>query len=179
MVVWAEPGVVLDYPITRVFKSPYGYPGVCTHVWLEGCRSIEGPVLYLEPDAWPCCPDWYFKLKDEYAALGCPGAMVTADCHEPYDVVGGIGVYDLAKLTQISIDELLANFPAFDSWIGQLPDDTKKTALIRHSYAIYQNDQLVGFHYFASQENYDKHCKGAAIFHKDSFGSVQKWATKT
>ena len=178
MTVWAEPGVALDHKIARHFESPYGYPEVCTHMWHSAVTSIRGPVLYLEPDAWPCAPNWYEILVEEYRRQGEPGAMVSASVHPPHDMVGGIGIYDASKLPiGASYDEFRQKIragAAFDEWIGGLPE-TKRTPLIRHSYGIYVGGQLIGFHMFGSRERFDAMCSGAAIFHKDAFGSVAKW----
>jgi hypothetical protein len=177
MVVWAEPGVKLDHKIDRVFESPYGYPEVCTDMWHAALQCIGGPVLYLEPDAWPCAPNWYEVLCAEYDRLGRPGAMVTASTHPPHDLVGGIGVYDASKLPMDKYYEhLRGQIPeglAFDWWIGQ--QNPARTPLIRHSYGIYDKGVVVGFHAFQTREHFLRMCEGAAIFHKDAFGTIGKW----
>ena len=62
---------------------------------------------------------------------------------------------------------------AFDWWIAK--QNPAKTHLIRHSYGVYQGGQVIGYHAFLSRERFAEMCAGAAIFHKDAFGTVSKW----
>jgi hypothetical protein len=182
MIVWAEPDVNLDCKINKRYKSPFEYPKICTDIWLNCVSSINEPVLYLEPDAWPLVPNWFKSIEREYLLLGQPGAMVTADYHYPYDVVGGIGVYDWNKLPHLTMDKIHSEIPewaCFDTWIGTLPDDVrKKTNLIRHSYGVYENDEFVDHHKIDTYEKFVKLTSDGAIFHKDKYGLVGHWVDK-
>ena len=180
MVVWAEPGVKVDHKIDRVFTSSYGYPEVCTQMWHEACTVLREPVLYLETDAWPCAPNWYEVLAADYAQRGNPAALVTASCHPPHDTVGGIGIYDAKKLplpkTYGEFRTWIREGAAFDEWIGTLgAEHVAKTPLIRHSYGIYLGANLIGYHAFGARAHFERMCRGAAIFHKDAYGTVSKW----
>jgi hypothetical protein len=179
LIVWAEPDVNINYKIDRIYKSEYGYPKVCSDVWLTAISTINEPVLYLEPDAWPLIPNWFSKLKQEYKELGEPASMVTNDCYPPYDLVGGIGVYDWNKLPHLTIDEIHSEIPewaCFDTWIGNLPDDLKKKSkLIRHSYGVYVDDEFVDHHIIDTEDKFLKLTSGGAIFHKDKYGLIANW----
>jgi hypothetical protein len=178
LVVWAEPDVESDSPIARRFQSPFGYPEVTTHVWYEMLMSVGCPALYIEPDAWPCALGWHASLCAEYENAGRPRALVTDSCNPPHDLVSGIGIYDPTKLalpaTYEEFRSMIPGHVAFDWWVAQqLP---VKTPLIRHNYAIYRDGVVVGHHVFNTQEHFQRVCSGAAIFHKDAFGSVARWA---
>jgi predicted SAM-dependent methyltransferase len=173
MVVWSEPGVKVDHKIDRVFNSPDGYPEVCNQIWFEALTTLGAPVLYLEPDAWPCAVNWFDLLAADYAQRGNPAALVTAGQHP----IGGIGIYDAKKLplpkTHAEFRAQIRPGAAFDDWVYNLGPE--KTPLIRHSYGIYQGPEVIGHHFFNTRAHFERFCHGAAIFHKDVFGTLSRW----
>jgi predicted SAM-dependent methyltransferase len=177
MVIWAEPGVKVDHKIARTYTSNYGVPEASTQIWFEAVTTLGAPVLYLEPDAWPCAVNWFDLLSADYERRGNPPALVTASGTPPYDMVGGIGIYDATKLplpkTHAEFQAQIRLGAAFDEWVGNLGPE--KTALIRHSYGIYQGADVVGHHVFNSRAHFERICHGAAIFHKDAFGTLSRW----
>ena len=185
IVVWAEPGVKVDHKIDRVFQSSYGYPEIASHIWHEACTTLRGPVLYLETDAWPVAVNWCEAIKAEYEKCGRPPALITASAKEmgsptpPDHVCSGIAVYDAQQLSLGSYQEFRQRIPyglAWDWWIPQQAG-VRRTPLIRHSYGIYRGGQVIGLHAFYSREHFQRMCGGAAIFHKDAFGTCAQWVS--
>lgn len=179
LVVWTEPDVNVNCKVDRHYKSEHNYPKVCSDIWMSGISSIDGPVLYLEPDAWPLVTNWFTKLKRGYKKLGEPAAMVTQDCLPPYDMVGGIGIYDYNKLPKLDIDmihNLIPEWACFDTWVGDLTDKyKKKSKLIRHSYGVYENGYFKKHHRIDTKEKFLKLTRGGAIFHTDKYGLIADW----
>jgi hypothetical protein len=192
MVIWAEPGVNVDHKIDYIFQSPYEYPEINTHVWYEACTKLREPVLYLETDAWPVAENWAKAIETEYENFGQPPALITASTDHaeatagnrnidpPYYVCSGIGVYDAVQLPLGDYEEFRKKIPYGMAWDWWIPQQTgiKRTPLIRHSYGIYSNGEVVGWHAFFSRNHFQRMCEGAAIFHKDPVGSCVQWVDK-
>jgi hypothetical protein len=180
LIVWAEPDVNINYKVDKRYKSDYIPQNILTSdIFLKAISPINEPVLYLESDAWPLVKDWSLILEEEYYKLNSPGAMISSDSYPPFDLVGGIGIYNWNKLPHITLDEMHSSIPdwaSFDMWFYNLSNDiVKKTQLIRHSYGVYNDDKLVGFHKIDTKEKFDELTRGGVIFHKDKYGLIKNW----
>lgn len=175
LVVWTEPGVKIDHPIDRVIAHNLTYPEVANRLFHEACTVLRGPLLWMEADAWPVAVDWYDALLGEYERLGHPAIMLSSSHHPPHDVYSGIGVYNIEPPKWDEFARYVGGH-GFDKWASDLgPDYVKRTPLIRHSYGIYRGGEVVGLHAFYSREHFQRMCGGAAIFHKDAFGTCAQW----
>ena len=89
------------------------------------------PFIWLEPDSIPLKPGWAAELSAEYARQGRP-YLLSSDCHPPFDLVGGIGVYGPDTYWQIP-DRFSSH--GWDLWMKRhIPSLIGWTPLIQHKY---------------------------------------------
>jgi hypothetical protein len=124
--------------------------------------EVGGPFIWLEADAVPLRPDWALLLAEEYKRCG-KKFLLSADSNPPFDLVGGIGCYPEETAWLVPYQ-----FPksSWDKWlIEALPHLVARTALIQHSYGIYNELGFAVEHRFPRDNKMLR--KEAILFHRD------------
>ncbi len=121
----------------------------------------DQPFIWMETDSIPLVPGWARIITAEYTRLGRE-FMLSADCHPPHDLVGGIGVYGPRTY---SLLQWHYQAGSWDLWMrNNLSHLISYSPLIQHSYGIYTKSRCIP-HVFPR----DLHMlrSSTVIFHRD------------
>ena len=165
----------LDGTEVQVFRwerepEGMGYPEICNAAFLWVAKIERKPFIWLEHDSIPLRSGWSQRLEKEYERMAKP-FMLSIDQQTPFDLIGGIGIYDPAVLP----DEIPPT-QGFDGWALGRPELLHRTELIQHSYGKYNAEGFATPWEFPRDRWMVR--PGAQVFHKDQFqGLIPKPAS--
>lgn len=140
------------------------YPAICNWSFRKVCEVMAGePFVWLEADSIPVKAGWLKALEAEWEKAQAFGKSIvwTSDCHPPFDLCTGIGVYGPEALSLVP--EGLSD-DGFDGYIlKNHANKIHKTPLIQHSYGRYNAKGDATLH------RNPKVRDDAVIFHKDQY----------
>lgn len=143
-----------------------GWPGEANRMLLAALRFAEArnaPVLFLEPDGVPLCPDWFERIQKEYEFCGKPfmgGYVPTPPPH-----MTGIGVYPANWRHYAPSLARVPDSAGWDTWCAEdVNPHAHFTPLIQHVFRRHEPGWSI--------PGLNALDKRAVIFHQDKYGKL-------
>jgi hypothetical protein len=141
------------------------YPTLQNEAFRHTCAKMKEPFVWLEQDSIPLCADWLDQLQARWEkkaekTLG----IISTDYQSPFDMCGGIGIYD-PRVRGLIPQGLLQE--GFDGWLTRMKGAfLERTGLLQHSYAFYKKNNDIESRHEFPRDNWILR-ETSVIFHSD------------